>query len=310
MDTSRRPGAAAGYRLASSPLQMEKTMKVLMVGATGPYAGMVLPELVRRGVDVRALVQDPGRSAEVLGRGAAEVAVGDLRDPGSLLDAAAGMDGVFHVGPAFAAGETDMGLAMVAAAKAAGVRKFCFSSVYHPSLSLDNHATKRAVEEAVYDSGMEFTVLQPAMFMQGLDASWADVLTHGQLSGPYSATVKVCYVDYRDVAEVAARALSEDTLGYGTFELCAPGMVDRVELAELASRVLGRPVEAVETPFSKLPVPAGPVREAMGRMMANYDRYGFAGGNGLVLSAVLGRAPRTLRQYVEELAARPGSPGQ
>lgn len=285
-------------------------MRVLMIGATGAYAGLVLPELVRRGVEVRALLQDPAKSAAVMSKGAAEVAVGDLRDAASLRRAADEVDGVFHIGPAFGTGETDMGLAMVAAAKAAGVRKFCFSSVYHPSLSLDNHASKRAVEEAVYDSGMNFTVLQPAMFMQGLEGSWADVLTHGKLSGPYSTTAKVCYVDYRDVAEVAARALTEDTFAYGTFELAAPGMVDRVELADLVSQVLGRPVEAAETSFAEAPIPAGPTRDAMLRMMASYDRYGFAGGNALVLRAVLGREPRTLRQYVQELAARPAAPAR
>ncbi len=285
-------------------------MRVLMVGATGPYAGMVLPELLSRGVTVRALVQDKAKSAQVLAAGAAEIAIGDLTDPASLRTAAADVDGVFHIGPAFAASETDMGLAMVAAAKAAGVGKFCFSSVYHPSLSLANHVSKRAVEEAVYDSGMDFTVLQPAMFMQGLDGSWADVLAHGQLSAPYSTTAKVCYVDYRDVAETAARALTEETLAYGTFELSAPGMIDRVELASLISEVLGRPVQARATSISDAPIPAGPFRDGMLAMMTSYDTYGFAGGNPLVLRAVLEREPRTLRQYVEELAARHGGTSQ
>ncbi len=56
-------------------------MRVLMIGATGTYAGLVLPELTGRGVQVRALIQDPSKSAAVLSRGAAETAVGDLRDP-------------------------------------------------------------------------------------------------------------------------------------------------------------------------------------------------------------------------------------
>lgn len=222
----------------------------------------------------------------------------------SLRAAAEGMDGVFHIGPAFAADEAEMGIAMVDAARAAGVRRFCLSSVYHPSLSLDNHAAKRPVEEAVYDSGMEFTVLQPAIFMQTLDGGWADVLAHGQVSGPYSSTAKMCYVDYRDVAEAAALALTGDTLANGTFEVSAPGMVDRVELAALMSRELGRTVEATDTPFADAPMPAGPTRDAMARMMASYDVHGFPGGNALVLRAVLGREPRTLPQYLHELAAR------
>jgi hypothetical protein len=38
-------------------------------------------------------------------------------------------------------------------------------------------------------------------------------------------------------------------------------------------------------------------------MMAHYDQHGFAGGNGLVLQAILGREPRSLLDYFRELAA-------
>ncbi len=282
-------------------------MKVLMVGATGKYASLVLPELIKRGATVRALVQDESKIEAAREQGAAETAVGNLRDPASLRAAAAGVDGVFHINPAFAPDEADMGVAMVEAAKAAGVPKFAFSSVIHPSISkMANHAGKRPVEEALYESGLDFTVLQPTMFMQTLTESWPNVLKSGQLSMPFSIHAKVSYVDYRDVAEAAALALTGDTLSYGTFELCAPGMVDRVEIAALMSDALGRPIEASEMPFEAWAqaahLPDGPVHDGMKIMDADYDRYGFPGGNALVLRAILGREPRTLRAYVEELA--------
>ncbi len=284
-------------------------MKVLMVGATGTYAGLVLPELTKRGVTVRALVRDESKIAAARQRGAAETAVGNLRDPETLRAAAQGVDGVFHLNPAFAPDEADMGVAMVEAAKAAGVRKFVFSSVIHPSLSkMANHAAKRPVEAAIYESGMEFTVLQPTMFMQTLDGGWSAVLERGQLSLPFSKLARVCYVDYRDVAEAAALALTGNTLAYGTFELCAPGMVNRVEMAAMMSEALGRTIEAGEIPFEEWAqeahLPAGPLREGLAAMNADYDRYGFPGGNALVLRAILGREPRTLRQYIEEMAHR------
>lgn len=58
----------------------ETVMKVLMIGATGTFAGAVVPELTRRGITVRALIRDESSSARAFSRGAAEVAVGDLRD--------------------------------------------------------------------------------------------------------------------------------------------------------------------------------------------------------------------------------------
>lgn len=284
-------------------------MKILMIGATGAYAGMVLPELKKRGVFVRALARNDANAAEARQKGANETAPGDLTDPQSLRAAADGMDGVFHINPAFAPHEADLGVAMVKAAKEAGVKKFVFSSVIHPSISkMANHAAKRPVEEALYESGMDFTILQPAMFMQTLGGGWEAVRKTGQFAMPYSASVPLCYVDYRDVAEAAALAFTGDTLAYGTFELCASGMVNRAEIAALMSEALGRTIEAVTVPFDEWAeaahLPPGPVRDGLKIMDADYDQYGFPGGNALVLRAILGREPRTLRQYLQELAGQ------
>jgi uncharacterized protein YbjT (DUF2867 family) len=202
-----------------------------------------------------------------------------------------------------------MGIAMVEAAKAAGVSKFVFSGAIHPSISkMSNHAAKRPVEEAIYESGMTFTVLQPTMFMQTLENGWGEVVKHGRFSLPYSKQAKACYVDYRDIAEAAALALTGDRLDYGTFELSSAGMVDRTELTEIMSAALGRKIEAGEPSFEEwaetAKIPDGPVRDGLKRMYVDYDRYGFPGGNALVLRAILGREPRTLRQYFQELAQR------
>ena len=279
-----------------------------MVGATGKYARLVVPELLKHGVVIRALVLDEEKANMARDEGVERTMIGNLRDPDSLRSAAEGADGIFHLGPAFAPDEADMGVAMVEAAKAAGVKKFVFSSVIHPSVSkMENHAAKRPVEEALYESGLDFTVLQPTMFMQTLDDGWSTVAESGKFSLPFSKLAKVCYVDYRDVAEAAALALTGDTLSYGTFELCAAGMVDRVEVAALMSEALGHAVEAGEIAFEDWAqaahLPERPLCEGLRLMNEDYDKHGFPGGNALVLKAILGREPRTLRDYIHELAA-------
>ena len=289
-------------------------MKVLMVGATGKYAGLVLPELKKRGAIVRAFVRNEESAQAAMDRGADETALGDLEDAASLSAAAAGTEAVFHINPAFAPREAEMGLAMLKAAEDAGISKFVFSGVIHPSLSqLPNHAAKLLVEEAIYESGMIFTVLQPTMFMQTIEQGWDEVVSQSRFALPYSKQVRVCYVDYRDVAEAAALALTSDKLDYGTFELCAEGMVNRIELALLMSDVLGRSVEAEESSFDdwaeKARIPEGPVRDGLKRMFGDYDEFGFPGGNSLVLEAILGRPPRTLRRTAVAIGA-PSRPPQ
>jgi uncharacterized protein YbjT (DUF2867 family) len=279
-------------------------MKVLMIGATGQFAGLVVPELKKKAVVVRALVQDANKAAIAKTNGADETVLGNLEDEESLLKASKGMDGVFHIIPAFQ-DEIKMGLAMVKAAKAAGVKKFVFSSVYHTSLSLINHADKRPTEEALYKSGMDYTILQPSMYMQMLAGSWEMAKEQGQIIMPYSKLSKMSYVDYRDVAEVAALAMTGSELSYGTFELCSRGMYNRLDLAALISEALGQNVEAGEISPEKwaqqVQIPEGPLRDGLIAMNKEYDRYGFSGGNALVLKAILGREPRTVKQFIQEL---------
>ena len=178
---------------------------------------------------------------------------GDLRDPASVRAALDGVDGVFLIIPAFAPDTAALGTGVVAAAQAAGVRRLVFSGVYHPSLSLVNHASMRPVEEAVYHSDLEFTILQPAMFMQGLLGGWQSAVEHGVFVMPYSKDSAMTFVDYRDVAEAAAIAFATDDLVNGTFELAAGGMVTRAGLAALMTRHAGREVVAQDVDPGRRP---------------------------------------------------------
>ncbi len=278
---------------------------MLAVGATGQFAGLVVPALVSKGLQVRALVHDPAKTRLARALGATEVVTADLRDRPSIDTALDGVDAVFHITPAFAADASELGVGMVEAATAAGVQRFVYSGVYHPSLSLENHASTRPIEQALYRSGLAFTILQPAMFMQGLAGGWADAVRHGVFAMPYSKESAMTFVDYRDVAEVAATAFATDDLIGGTFELAAGGMLTRTEIAVLMSRIAGRPVVAVdiEPGVALAGLPPGAMREGLSAMFADYTSYGFHGGNNLVLRTILGRAPRTLGDYFVELAA-------
>ena len=276
-------------------------MKVLATGATGKFAGLVVPALVSHGIDVRAVVHDPGKKHLPVDRGAGETVDADLRDPASLRAALDGADGVFLITPAFAPDATEMGLNLVEAAQAAGVRKIVYNGVYHPSLGLANHASTRPIEAALYASALDFTILQPAMYMQALDGAFEQALRSGTFVMPWSKRSRMTYVDYRDVAEAAAIAFTSEQMSFGTFELAAPGMADRVRLAELMTAAAGRDVIAEDLPAGFTLPPGQP--DGLGAMFAEYDRHGFHGGNSLVLRAILQRAPRTVASYIAGLSA-------
>lgn len=280
---------------------------VLVVGATGKFAGMVVPELRRRGAVVRALIRDQSREDVARRAGADQVAIGDLRDHASLVHAMRGVTGVFHIGPAFALDEAEMGVAMVAAAERANVKKFVFSSVIQPTnTQLKHHVAKVPVESALYNSRLQYTILQPVNFMQNIGLAWPAILSKRVFAEPFPENVRVARVDYRDVAEVAAIALTEERLAYATLQLSA-GMFDRREIVAMISDELGFTVAAREMGFDEwVAVARPPYGERELRMLASvfehYTRCGL-GANSVSLSAALGREPRSLRAYIRELSA-------
>lgn len=277
-------------------------MKILVVGAVGETAGLVVPALVERGVVVRGLVRHPKQVQLAKGRGASEAVVGDLADPESLDAALAdGVEGVFHIGPVFAPNEAQLGLNIVEAARRAGVRKFVFSSVIHSILDLPNHEAKAPVERALVNSTLDYTILHPTMLFQNYASSWATILETGVLAEPWAPETRFSRVDYRDVAEVAAIAFTEARLAYGTFELCAPGIHSRPDLARKLSEILGRDIGVGTVDRREL----SQVPSDMIKMFAHYDRGGLL-GSPLVLRSILGREPRTLDAYFKELAAAGG----
>ncbi|MFP1155361.1 NmrA family NAD(P)-binding protein, partial [Mycobacterium sherrisii] len=290
---------------ATSAASMTNGHPVVVIQAdgqqsTGKYAGLVVPELVRHGLQVRAMVHDPDKAEIARSNGASEVVEADLGDRASLDSALRDVDGVFLITPAFHPQATQLGLNMVYAAADAGVGKIVYNGVYHPSLSLVNHQSTRPIEEALYISQLDFTVLQPAMYMQGLEGACRQALQTGALVMPWSKHSKMTYVDYRDVAEVVAIAFSGHQLSYGTFELAAGGMFDHIDLADLIGSATGRRVTAEAPQASGQPQGRPDGLEAM---FAEYDTHGFHGGNALVLRAILRRHPRSITDYLNALTA-------
>jgi uncharacterized protein YbjT (DUF2867 family) len=183
---------------------------------------------------------------------------------------------VFYVAPAGIPDEVEVGKSVIDTAKQAGVNRFVFSALIHPEIgTMSHHIAKVPVEEAAIASEREFVFLHPAMFFQDLTAAGlADVAKKEVFPQPWSGDSYFSRVDYRDVAEVAAIALTEDRLNYGTFELCAEGHLNGKDMAALMGEVLGQKIEAVQIHPSQ-PSPMQP-------MFDWYDRHGLV-GNSLIL---------------------------
>ncbi len=276
------------------------TLRVVCFGAAGPKAGLVLPQLAKRGVQIRAFIHDEHARSEVLNDGAHDIVVGNLAVSDQVDAAVADMDAAFYIAPNGMQDEAAVGVAFVEAAKRADVRRIVFSSIMAPSVAIPMHLAKGTVEDAIRRSGLEFAVLQPAMFYQNIGSSWDDIVKTGEYAEPWANEARLCRVDYRDIAECAAIALIEDTLLNGTFELCAEPGLTRTEIAAVIGELVRKSVTAKELDSEKIASSAGPYAPILKSMFEFYGQYGLH-GNTLTLRTILGRNPRSLRDYLIEL---------
>ncbi|CAG4882778.1 Epimerase [Georgfuchsia toluolica] len=277
---------------------------ILVFGASGTCGEAVIKALVKAGASVRGFVRNDERAAIARAAGASEIALGDLRNAESIENALKGVSGVFYVAPKFVADEACIGRMIVRMAGRAGVEKFVYQSALHSNVErLLHHELKREVEECLYESDLDFTILQPARLMHNILSSWQKILSTGVYSEPFSADAPISDVDFADVAEVAAIALTQSGYGRAAFELCCEGMLNRHQRVELLSDVLGRPIKSadisVEDWLAKARITDPFEREARTRMFDYYDDFGFKGGNALVLRSILGREPTGYRSYLK-----------
>lgn len=277
---------------------------VLVTGAAGVTGRAVIHALAARGVRARGLVSREGSREPVVAAGAAEAAVGDLRDPASVRAALRGAAAVYHICPNMSEAEIAIGANVIAAARAEGVWRVVYHSVIAPQIeALPHHWDKLRVEAMLIESGLAYTILQPAVYMQNLAFQWREIVERGQYAQPFSADARLTLVDVDDVAEAAARVLTEPGWENGTFELASADSLTRREMCAVLAEALGRPVRPVTlTPgdWRKATEPrlGKAATDRLEAMFAYYDRHGLAAGNPRALTALLGRAPARFRDFV------------
>ncbi|TDQ52156.1 SDR family oxidoreductase [Actinorugispora endophytica] len=296
--------------------------RVLVTGAAGKTGRAVLAALARKGVPARALVRRREQTGAVLAWGAAEAVVGDMRERSVLKEAAAGATAIYHIAPNMCPEEVEIGEALISAARAAGVWRVVHHSVLRPQIqAMPHHWAKLRVEEALFRSGLDVTVLQPGPYVQNLLTGLDSVRRTETLGVPYSIDVEFALVDLWDVAAVAARCLTEpvrpvengrapgdarmglaalddqggdDDHSFAVYELAGPANVSVRQAASALGLALGRTITPVAVPLERWREDARasgtsePVLAMMSAMFDYYDVYGLR-GNGRMLRHLLRR---------------------
>lgn len=286
---------------------------ILVTGSAGLTGRFVTRALAKAGHDVLAMIHRPEQESVVRDAGAREALAGDLLDPGAVARAMAKATAVYHVCPRMSNDEVTIGLTVVRAAERAGVRHFVFHSAIHSLLAdMPHHGNKLQVEKGLIESALNYTILQPARYMQNTLVEWNAINERGTYKVPYSTEAVMCLVDLEDVATVAARVVGDPTHFGATYNLDSHEALSAEEEARILSELLGRQVVATRVSTEDWRRAVETIRTAsqveyLLKMFAYYDRHGLRPGNANVLSWLLGRQPTTYREFVARTIADSGS---
>ena len=252
-----------------------------IVGATGTLGSLVASRLLADGQRVVAITRSPERAESLRSLGA-EVRVADLTDRASLDDALRGTDTVFVAahsllgrGSRSSQRVDDAGhRAVIDAAIAQRAGHFVYTSVLgamagHPA---DFWRTKFEIELYLKASGLSYTILRPAAFME----THAHELLGKSILGGRTAAIlgsgnqRMNFVSARDVAAIAVIVLTTPEARNATIEIGGPDNLTRNQVAELYARVSGRPLRLRHLPVGALRVLAtvlGPVHSGISGVM-------------------------------------------
>lgn len=235
-------------------------MKILVVGATGTLGRQVVRRAIDEGHQVRCLVRGSNR-AMFLKEWGAELINADLSYPESLPLALEGIEAVID---AATSRPTDSGsikqvdwdgkVALIQAVKKAGIDRFIFFSILgnqdFPEVPLME--IKRCTELFLAESGLNYTILQPCGFMQGLISQYAIPILDGQgvwITGTSSA---IAYMDTQDIAKFAVRALSVPETEKRTFPIVGTRAWSADEIIRLCERLSDKTVKIARMPLGVL----------------------------------------------------------
>jgi uncharacterized protein YbjT (DUF2867 family) len=220
-------------------------MKVLIVGATGTLGRQIARRAIDTGHDVRCLVRNT-RKAAFLKEWGAELVKGDLCNPETLPPALEGIEAVIDAATARITDSLSMKevdwqgkLNLIQAVKTAGIERYIFFSILnaekYPNVPLMD--IKVCTEKYLKESGLNYTILRPCGFMQGLIAQYAIPLLDNQAIWITGSSTPIAYMDTQDIAKFAVRALEISETQKQTFPIVGTRAWTAEEIIQLCEKL-------------------------------------------------------------------------
>jgi uncharacterized protein YbjT (DUF2867 family) len=300
MPALRKPGALSREKL------IRRTIMILITGASGNVGKTVLQEVAKSGAKHKAMYRS-GQEAAKAPKGT-ETVIADFAKPETLTAALKDVDSVYLVCspiPELAQLESNMIDACAASqAKHVVLNSAMGAGDYDKSFP----SWHRKVEEKLKGTRLGWTILRPNSFHQNVLAFYAPTIRTEGVFYSSMRDAKNSFLDVRDIATVAAKALSGGEHTGEMYELNGPEAINYTELAKKISKVAGREVKYVDLPMDaqKKAMMEQGMPEWLATALLDLQQYYLNGRGGEtdgLLQKLLRRPPITMEDFLRENAS-------
>ena len=220
---------------------------ILVTGANGKAATEVVRGLSQSGTPVRALVRSLANAKSLEGPGV-EIVQGDLAQVETLPRILEGVDAVF-LATGLAPDMAELHRNLIEAATRSDVRHIVRLSVLPAAIDAPIRGPRLhgEADQALIESGIPYTLVKPAHFMQNLLAFAGPIAAQGLIPAPLGQAA-IGTIDVRDVAAVAVAALTSAGHAGQSYVVTGPEALTMEAMAERLSSALGREVRYADVP--------------------------------------------------------------
>lgn len=281
-------------------------MKIGVTGATGQLGRLVVEKLKQKvaAETIVALVRTPEKAADL----DVQVVDFDYNKLESLATALKGVDKLLLISGNEIGQRLPQHLAVIDAAKQAGVKQLFYTSLLHADSSPLGLATEHlATEVAIKESGLTYTILRNGWYTENYTGSAKGAVGAGAFIGN-AGDAKIASAARVDYAEAAAVVLAGEGHEGKTYELAGDEAYTLTELAAEISKQSGKTIpynNLIEAEYAGILKSFG-LPDGLAEMLANSDTGASKGGlfdDSRVLSELIGRPTTSLAKVLVDALA-------
>jgi uncharacterized protein YbjT (DUF2867 family) len=229
----------------------------------------------------------------------------NLQTGEGLRDVFEGVDRAFFLSPTGFADQYSILSPLIQESKRRGLKKVVMMTAM--GANANDEMPLRRAEIELEKSGLRYNIIRPNWFMDNFSTFWINAVRAGTLELP-ARDAKTSFIDTRDIAAVAARLLTDDSLSNKDFDLTGRESLTHKEIAEMISSVAAHPVvykngtpEGLRAGLLASGAPADYANLLV--MIMGFLAEGYSERQTSAVKDITGREPRTFAAYAKEHAA-------